>query len=135
MERGGLASTVFSAQGRAPGVRGRAGEADAIARAAIASRYLVKLSGPTLRWVRAPSQCSPRWAVCWGQRRKELDMSDSSDSHRQQRSRDRPSKIGRERNGFLGQLRNPRTLRLALKVGFCVYRVLRFALRVFEFFE
>ena len=62
-------------------------------------------------------------------------MTDSSDSSRQQRSRDRPSEIGRERSGLLGKLKNPQTLKLAFKVGFCAYRVLRFALRILEFFE
>lgn len=73
------------------------------------------------------------WAP--GPTKKGIGMSDSYDSRRRLRSRDHPVEAGGERSGSLSFLKNPRTLKWAIKVGFCAYRVLRFVLRISEFFE
>lgn len=62
-------------------------------------------------------------------------MFDSSDSSRRQRSRDCQDNPVQDRSGIFNFLRNPQTLKLILKIGFCAYRLWRFVLRASELFE
>ncbi len=62
-------------------------------------------------------------------------MFNSSDSSRRQRSRDCQDKLAQDRSGIFNFLKNPRTLKLIFKIGFCADRVWRFVLRVSELFE
>lgn len=62
-------------------------------------------------------------------------MTENDDTHQQQRSRDQEALASRDRSGLFGRLKRPQTLRLSFRAGLWLYRILRFGLRVLEFFE
>lgn len=105
----------FSGNGPAPGGEGtRRGEADAIAKTAIASRQKVKLSVPRFCSAKTLGGLSTKA----NRRRKQLSFFEATYRRRRRR-------------GFWRKLRNPHTLRVIIRMAWFIYRILRWLIEVF----
>ena len=62
-------------------------------------------------------------------------MAFSKITYRRRRRRELRGEPLEQRRGFWRNLRSPNTLKLIISVGFMIYRIFRYALRVQKFFE
>lgn len=62
-------------------------------------------------------------------------MAFSKITYRRRRRRGLRGEPLEQRRGFWGKLRSSYTLKLIISLGFMIYRIFRYALRVHQFFE